>query len=60
MKYFDGQKAKKGDKCIAGTWGSCVILKISRKYHIATIQNILTKETWEIHSLDSFDLEERK
>ena len=55
MKYYDKQTARKGDKCQAGpSYGTCRILHLSKSE--ARIQNTQTGETWEVDSLEDFDL----
>ena len=58
MKYYDGQAARKGDTCVAGTWGTCRIIKIESK--MARLVNVMTKEKWDLDDLNNFDLIDRK
>ena len=60
MKYYDNQPARKGDKFIIGTFGTCRVEEIDEHAHVATVRNTKTEEvfiardpiTGEVHHFD--------
>lgn len=58
MKYYDNQTVRRGDKCVAGTFGSCKVIRTGKEG--VRIKNVITGEVWELDSMRSFDLTDRK
>lgn len=58
MKYHDKQTVRRGDLCVAGTFGTCRIISTGRNG--ARIMNTQTGEKWNLDSMGNFDLLERK
>lgn len=56
MKYYDNQPARKGDKFIIGTFGTCHVEEIDEHAHVATVRNTQSGEVFELDSLKDADL----